>query len=310
MLVGGRSAMGGLTLVGSNLYWVEDQSGIFSVPVTGGMAKSVYANPNINQALGTDGTLLYFTQTSGTGSEVDSVGLDGTGEQALATGVFDLSAENNAGPQIFVVNGVVYVNGTGNIYTITPAADGGAAEDGGTMGTVLTGTTEVQSLLWADASGIYFTDFGGSVYWVALAGGPGTAIYTSSSIGSGAPPGDLTVVGGTAYFLLPGSATQTAQLMKSTAGATATVVASYSMENANRAGIAADGNGGLYELVGGDLPGIYGAPVSSGTQTAVDTSTSAINIINMSGDLHAVDAQNIYYGVVGGSVFSIWAHAR
>jgi hypothetical protein len=82
------------------------------------------------------------------------------------------------------------------------------------------------------------------------------------------------------------------------------------MENCSRAGLAADGNGGLYEFVGGNQPGIYDAPVATGTQTGVDTGMYAINLGNMVGSLNAVDSTHIYYADVGGGMYSIWSHAK
>lgn len=187
LVVGGQSSLNGLTLIGSTFYWVEAESGIFSVPAAGGSAQSVYANANIDQALGTDGTHLFFTQTSSTGSEIDMVGLDGTGEQALASGAFDLSAVNDSGPRIFVAGGTVYVNGTSNIFTVPlTAGDGGA--DGGGQGTLITsGAAEVQALFAIDASYIYFSDFTGDLYAGSLTTGAATMILAGSIATGNAP---------------------------------------------------------------------------------------------------------------------------
>jgi hypothetical protein len=314
MLVGGRSKMNGLMVIGSNLYWIEASSGIFKVPVTGGTAQSVFADANIGQALGTDGTHLFFTRTSGTGSDIDMVGLDGTGQQVLASGVYDLSAVSSSGPQIFVVNGTVYVNGTSSIMTVSLAGGDAGADAGAGTGTVSMGSSNVliQALFAADSSNIYFNDFTGNVYSVATGGGTPSMILaggTGGTTGNAANPGDLVVVGGAAYILQAGTVNQTINLMKSTGGAAATTVAPYTMENGSRAGLALDGNGGLYEFVGGNKAGVYDAPVSSGTQTAVDTG-GALQLGNMVGALNAVDSAHIYYAAVGGGMFSIWSHGK
>ncbi len=115
------------------------------------------------------------------------------------------------------------------------------------------------------------------------------------------------MVNGTAYFLVPGAGSPPwTVLMKSTAGAAATVVTTYMGENATSAGIVADGKGGLYELVGGDMGGIYSA-TTSGAQTVLDSSMTAQS---PDGIYRALDATHLYYGVVGASVFELWATAR
>ncbi|MGH7436656.1 MAG: hypothetical protein ACRENE_13365 [Polyangiaceae bacterium] len=301
MLITGRQRMSGLTMVGSNLYWVESGRGIFNVPANGDIATAVYLNAYLGAALGTDGTRLFFTQLKSGANEVDSVATDGTGEQVLATGTFNLGAIESSGPQIFVVNGTAYVNGVANILAI-PAGDGGAP-----TAVVSPAPSSVEALLWVDSSGIYFTDTGGNVYWVALAGGAATKIFTNTVSGyGGPPPGDLAIVGGAAYFLVLGSGLQAIDLMTSTGGATATKVASYTMENGNASGVAPDGKGGLYELVGGSVPGIYGASLTAGTQTAVDTTDTGL--ANLAGAMHAVDSNHIYFVESGIGNFSIWSH--
>lgn len=98
--------------------------------------------------------------------------------------------------------------------------------------------------------------------------------------------------------------------MKSTGGATATVVTTYTMENANRGGLAPDGNGGLYEFVGGNQAGIYDAPVTTGVQTGVDTAAGSLTLGGIIGPLHAADSGHVYYATVSNSMFSLWSHAK
>jgi hypothetical protein len=278
-----------MLIAGSSLFWVIPQSGIMSVPLAGGTPTMIYANPSIDEYLGSDGSALYFAATNTSGAEVDSVGLDGTGEKQLVSGVFDFGGMNDCGPQIFVVGGTVYINASSNILSVPTS--------GGSAGMVLSGNPPVAlALLWADSSGIYF-EGAGDLYWVPVTGGAAQSFYTFS-IASPIQPGQLTVVGGTAYFVVNDSS-NSGVLMKSTAGSAATTVTTYSGENLHSGGIASDGNGGLYEFGSG---GIASAVASTGAQTILES-----GLQNEWGQNNAVDATHIVYGTTG---FGISVRAR
>lgn len=293
MVLTGPPSLDGMLLLGSNLYWIVTGTGIQSVPTSGGTTKTVYPSTDINKMLGTDGTSLYFTTTTGTGSTVESVAPDGTNDTVLASGAYDFLA-SDGGPQIFVVNETVYVGGAVNGQEILAVP-----KAGGTAVGLLPDTAPIiQALLWADTSGIYVST-PDSVDYMPLTGSTLTAVQTFGINGEPAP-GTLTVVNGTAYYIAgSGSA---ATLMKSDAGAPATTVMSYSGVSALRAGLMSDGNGGLIALLGG---GVYSVDATSGAYTAIDS-----NILNMDGQEHALDANHIYYATVSNSVFSIWSTAR
>ncbi|HEY6461055.1 MAG TPA: hypothetical protein VIY73_12915, partial [Polyangiaceae bacterium] len=298
-LAGGLSGLSSLLVVGSNAYWVAPKTGIQSVAVTGGTPTTIYADASIDGTLATDGTLLYFTSSPNGASELDSVSLTGSGEQMLASG-FEILVGKQSGSQMFVTGGNVY-------FATFPTSIVSVPTAGGTATTVATSTQQA-TLLWADASGLYFLD-GLNVDWTPLAGGTPATVYDGSGATAGNTPvaiGSLTVVGGTAYLLVDsdGTGSGSVALMKSTGGATATTVATYGNEaTQSGSGIVGDANG-LYEFVGGNSGGIYGAAPSTGAQTLLDSP------IDLTNDVHALDASHVYFGQVGNSQFSLWARAR
>ena len=71
--------------------------------------------------------------------------------------------------------------------------------------------------------------------------------------------------------------------------------------------MAADGKGGLYELVGGGAPGIYSASLASRhSRHPVDVADTGL--ANVAGAMHALDSNHIYFVESGIGNFSIWSH--
>jgi hypothetical protein len=268
----------------------------------------VYADANIDPCLATDGTSLYFISTTSAMSELDSVGLDGTGEKMLASGFMaaDAFTSNGPGAQLFVASGNVYFAGFSSGVMSVPTTGGTATS----VANVSSG--QVQAVLWADASGVYFLQASASdvVQWIPLAGGTPTVLFTSAQVNAGFAPiatGGFTVIGGTAYFMVDTDGTSgagPAALMKSSGGAMATTVATY-MGEAGQFGSGLIGDAsGMYEFVNGNTGGIDSVDVSTGAQTLVDSPG------NLNNFAHALDAAHLYFGQVGNSQFSLWSRAR
>jgi hypothetical protein len=281
-----------LVLAGSTLYWTELQTGIKSIGVTGGTPKVVLSDTSIDQNLATDGTLLYYTRTTGTASspasEVDAVGLDGTGQKMLATGF--IATHNAVGgvggiispaSQLFVVSGNAILSAVmGNKDTIgsVPTTGGGTLTD--LFPSIA--SPNVTDLVLADASGLYFQSVG--LQYAPLAGASAlTTLYAPSSGNAGDPSGgELVTSGGAAYFTFRTLGEQeptklgTTTLMKATPpSGPASTVGTLAMEPA--CGLVADATG-MYALAygsgdstqtGGIGGAIFKVDPSTGTSTLV-----------------------------------------
>jgi hypothetical protein len=108
-------------------------------------------------------------------------------------------------------------------------------------------------------------------------------------------PGSVVVVGGTAYFMgttvMAGmTATYTATLYKSAAGAMATMVTTYNSQQPGA--FVADANG-AYAVMGGGSPGVYSINLATGAETLFDMSAAAQSTDTQ--NTAVLDAKNLYY---------------
>ncbi len=303
-LATGLSSVSSLIEVGSNLFWVDVNSNkLMSEPITGGTPTAVVSMPitgTLNGQLATDGTLLYFAETQFNATTMYSSSPTGTNQQAVAAG-FTLNTFYGS-PGMFYVAGNLYVLGSspGGILQIPT---NGSEADGGMMPNVIepaqgAGSFNLGSILWIDASGVYWNYADGSIsgetdYAPLATGTPSTLVTVTGN--TQYLPGSLAVVGGTAYFMgttiMAGmTATYTATLYKSAAGAMGSMVATYA--NQQPGAFVADASG-AYAVMGGGSPGIYSINLSTGAQTLFDMSTAAQTASPQNAAL--LDAKNLYY---------------
>jgi hypothetical protein len=318
----------GLTLVGSNLYWIDSQgsstAAIKSVPTTGGTVTTVLADPTLDQNLTTDGTLLYFTWTSTTAdasaglepSELDSIKVDGTGRTSLVTG-FSTQTANHQDPasELFLAGG--------NFYFVAASTDGNPQLESAPLAGTSSPTVvvayptqgQVLDLAYADSTGVYFTlqtITPGSINfsWIPLTANPTpVTLYSGGGIGSFYPTaGQMAVVGNTLYFpVSPGVAggSPTVTFYTSSLPPTGAATALGSANAGTQVSGMIGDSQGLYAFATGTGAGIYTINPTTGAHTSVDTGSAEFG--DQNGEIRALDSKNLYFGASGSS---LWAHPR
>jgi hypothetical protein len=317
-VAGGMANLQSLLVTGSNLYWVNGQNTaggmIQSVPTAGGTPTAVLTAANLQGDLATDGTKLYFTAlTAGADTfEIDSIGLDGSGQTTLASGL-QLLSELGLSSHLFVVGSSVYAAtedpGTGLSTVIAVPLMGGAASSG-----LVTGLgpgpnntfSGLRELVDVDPSGIYFTYVAAGVItfgYVPLTGG---AYQTVTSASGNPVGGDFFITGGNAYFLVDQSLnTVLTELTSATAPTTA--LATYMAQ----AGTALVGDSmAAYALSNyGNNAGVYRIDLSTYAETSLLNISSGTEPLP-SPSLGALDGTSVYYVAGGGGSYSIWKLPR
>jgi hypothetical protein len=308
-----------LTLVGSNLCWLDSQgtstASIKCVPTTGGTVTTVLNDPTLDQNMTTDGTLLYFTWTAagdaGQGnyqpSELDSVKVDGTSRTSLVTGFSTQNATHQTpASELFFAGGNFYFVAANNTVITNQLMSAPLA---GTSSPTLINPAagSAVGLAYADSTGVYFTldnaltpleyDFS----YVPLGGGTVTTLYPGGPLAYPVA-GQVTVVGSTVYFPIDSATSNAVTFMSATVPPTgpATTLGSTIM-GAEASGMIGDAQD-LYVL--SDDHGIYTLSTTTGVPTMVDP--NAINE-NFSGAIRALDSKNLYFGESGAG---LWAHPR
>ena len=308
-----------LTLVGSNLYWIDSQgtptASIKSVPTTGGKVTTVLSDPTLDQNMTTDGTLLYFTWTSAADagqsykpSELDSVKVDGTSRTSLVTGFSTQNATHTTpASELFLAGGNFYFVAANNTVITNQLTSAPLA---GTSSPTLINASagSAVDLAYADSTGVYVTlesaatpgafDFS----YVPLGGGTVTTLYPGGPLSGYPGAGQVTVVGSTVYFPIDGVGTSAVTFMSATVPPTgAATMLGSTITGAVANGIIGDAQD-VY--VFSDGTGVYSLNTTTGVPTSVDP--NAVNE-NVSGEIRALDSKNVYFGEAGGG---LWAHPR
>jgi hypothetical protein len=320
-----------LTIVGSNLYWVDLSHGIMTLPVTGGTPTMVLSDASIDGNLATDGTLLYFTSTpmGTTASTLMSVSLSGSGETTLASGFaapnshsgsIGTASVSSLASQLFVVGGQAYLNATIRLGGVNPretiisipTAGGGTPTD--LFASLSNVEVGVQDLAWADSSGLYFENDGGDIGtgslvflgYAPLTGGTISQLWVpTSAYVMGATyfepvGGELAISGGSAYFIARPHGEETPATLTSLTffGAPpptgpAAAVQTYPSEAV--CGVVSDAHG-MYMLEDGDPSSQNGAiftvDPSTGAQTLAYTPDFNGYVTPYT---NVLDAQNLYF---------------
>jgi hypothetical protein len=307
-LAGGLSQVLSLTVIGSNLYWVNGQNvaagAIQTMPITGGTPKTVLAAANLQGDLATDGTLLYFTaRTSGQPfDEIDSIGLDGSGQKTLVTGLLAFG-HSSLSSELFVV--------AGNLYFGSAVGPVTAPATGGTVTNLTPGLQDANArldeLIWVDSSGAYFTYISmGTLSFgdVPLVGGTLTQLATPPLITVNSWGGDFTIVGGTAYYI--SDAMISAAVLYKAAAPSGPATSVKTFTNETQSSIIADA-AGMFAIEGSDSnTGIYEVDPATGAQTPLFIPTNGTPV----NQVQALDAQNLYFALGGQGSYSIYALKR
>jgi hypothetical protein len=283
-----------------------------TMPIAGGsMPKVVLTDANLAVDIAWDGTSIFFLRVINGKPELDSIGLDGSGQKTLASGFSYIASHLGKGSELFVAGGNVYFAGYvipdgaayfGAIFAVpTTGGSWSIAVQG--MGAAFWSFNETE-LLWADASGAYFnylpTNGGGTVVtgYATLGGTPAvlTGVDTPHS-------GNFTAVNGAAYYTddsITGGFT--AKLQKVTPGGAPSTVATYMGEEGTT--LAADGSG-MFMFATGMANGVYTVDPSSGAQTPFDSANNDLDTA-----VFALDSKNLYFVEVSAGKYSIWSKAR
>jgi hypothetical protein len=236
---------GAVALAGTVLYWTTGGGQqVFSVPTAGGAATPVSTTENDPEAITSDGTHAYWTDS--TRIRYASAG---------AASPMTLPVTSEAGTPfdtptgIAVDNAFVYWSnrgghGTATIWRVDKTA-GGAAK------LVQSGADPIQGLA-LDATNAYFTTFYGTggVYSVPVGGGPATALSTSET-----SPSKIVSDASALYWL---DGLRVRKLLKG-GGATAVTLVSYA--GALQAKVAA---GGSFTDLAADATYLYFTQSSNG----------------------------------------------
>jgi hypothetical protein len=234
--VTGSSAV---ALAGAVLYWTTGGGQqVFSAPTTGGAATPVSTSENDPEAITSDGTHAYWTDST----RIRYV-------SAGAASPMTLPVTSEAGTPFDTPTGIavdgrfVYwsnrgAHGTATIWRVDKMAGGAAAE-------IVQGAADPIQGLTVDAASVYFTSFYGTggVYSVPLGGGAATALSTSETSPS------RIVSDATALYWLDGMRVR--KLLKGP-GATAVTLVSYA--GALQAKVAA---GGTFTDLAADATYLY-----------------------------------------------------
>jgi hypothetical protein len=307
-----------LLLTGGTLFWVngQNQAGgmIQSVATSGGTPSAVLTAANLQGDLATDGTKLYFTALT-TGSdtfEIDAIGLDGSGQTTLASGL-ELVSETGQASHLFVVGSSAYVAildpDTGVTTVVSVPLDGGAPSSGLVTGLGPgTGDTfsQLTELVDVDPSGIYFTYTASSVVsfgYVPLTGG---AYQTVTSASGNPVGGDFFIADGKAYFLVDRFPNTVLTLLTSPASPT-TALATY-MEQSGTA-LVGDSLAAYALSNSGDNAGVYRVDLSTYTETSLLNTSSGTEPLPTQ-NLGALDQTSVYFVAGGDGTYSIWKLPR
>ena len=311
-LASGLSGIQSLIVAGSSLAWIDyGTKSIMTVPIAGGsMPKVVFTDANLDVDIAWDGTSIFFFRTIGGTSELDSIGLDGSGKKTLSSGI-NYSPISGKVSELFIAGGNVYFAG----WVVTDAgASFGAIlsvpTTGGPWSIAVQGTGAAYwgfnstNLIWADSSGAYFNyvpvNGGGKLLtgYATLGGTPTVLTGVDNPIS-----GNFTVLNGAAYYTddtITGGFT--AKLQKVTPGGAPSTVATYTGEEGTT--LAADSSG-MFMLATGMANGIYRVDPTSGVQTAFDSANNALDTA-----VFALDSKNLYFVEGAGGKYSIWSKAR
>jgi hypothetical protein len=332
-VVSGLPTVTSLIEVGSTLYWVETgaSGAVMSVSASAanGTPQSVYANANLDGNLCSDGTLLYVgTSNPSVASTIVSMSLTGANVTTVSTDNNAQTLNSSAPAQMFAVGGNLYYfaplgspSGFPSIDTMPITSDGGASATDVVATQPGSNLPNIQALLWADTSGLYYSTSNIStspaptwtINYAPLSGTPTATVFTEQTQATSGTfaPGSALVLSGTAYVLVASPDSTTAgNIYKTTGGAAATALLTAGLPEgaANGSppeGLAGDANG-LFAISGGGI----GAYTLSGTQ--LPDVIDSPNFQNALVLIHASDANNVYY--VGpsstGTGNSIWAIAR
>jgi len=294
----------GLTVAGSNLFWIDGAftagGAIRSVPISGGTPKTIYSSPRLAGDLATDGQELYFTvgdPNDSSSADIESISFDGMDTEGTpgANGVAGpvLLGSHSRASEIFVAGGNVYFFNFNGVYSVS--VNGGMPS----------------IVVHAPANGAVNELLGlvGNVYYAYTTSTGGPTLFGCSPVASSAsaqlfvtPPtnpnanagwgGDFAVIDlpqvgvpETAYFLANAGSNAALWKAASPSGPGASVV-SYAGETATA--LIGD-NQGLYALLTGTHAGLYAIDPSVGTQTLVTTNNGDI------GSLAVLDATSVYF---------------
>lgn len=277
--------------------------------------------------LASDGTSLYFgilgPQNTG---EIDSAGMDGSGEAVLTTGIggWDGKTSQNGTTDLFVVNGVLYFPGDDDSAP-NPAPVVLTMPIGGGAPTTLfpeVGSTAVynlETLYRVDASGAYLK-YGALVLAssmnetalgvVPLGGGTPSMLQSATIANLPSTPlsdtgGGLTVVGGTITFVGLDSNSPNQVFLESVPAAGGPAPTQVGLLDPWSGVYLVGDASGMYidQTIVQDTPGIYSLS-PSGTPTLF---VSAGGVSQL-----ALDAENVYWieGGITGGPGSVHAKAR
>jgi hypothetical protein len=274
------------------------------------MPKVVLTDANLDLDLAWDGTSIFFLRTTGGTSEVDSIGVDGSGMKTLSSGIY---ADPPSGKvsELFIAGGNVYFAGWvevdaggyfGAILSVPTIGGSWSIAVQGT-GAAYWGFNSA-NLIWADSSGAYFSYVPTSGGGVRLTGyaTPGGALTVLTGVDNPIS-GNFTVLNGAAYYTddsITGGFT--AKLQKVTPGGAPSTVATYTGEEGTT--LAADGSG-MFMLATGMANGIYRVDPTSGVQTPFDSANNDLDTA-----VFALDSKNLYFVEVSAGKYSIWSKAR
>jgi hypothetical protein len=334
-LAGGLTDPQSLIVAGSKLFWVEGQgtatSVIKSIPAAGGSVTTVVTTANLAGDLASDGTSLYFGILNSTTNkgEIDSAGLDGSGQKPLTTTIAGWSGptSQNGASDLFVVNGTLYFPGdpTGaGVLVVESMPTSGGTPTGLFSASSTSADTVLETLFGADSSGVTIafgqvslsTGMGSSNFGVVpLAGGaPSMLLSVPTAMATTTPfvntGGGVVDVGGQLTYLSSVSSTNEVFVEKvAAAGGTPSQIADLKPWSAGW--LVADANG-IYvdQSIASDAPGIY--TVSSTGSTTLFEAAQVASVTTGHARELVLDATHLYWiaGGFNGGQATVHAKAR